>query len=187
MPLFASTEIGKTISQYMSFGLAATSRISLMRLQARDMAALNASVMAMAIGAGVYTLKTKINKPNEEMTDTPEEFAINAFDSSGLVGWLFTGGTIMNEAVQGNFGVNSMLPLTESEVYGPLDFLESAAGPTYSWGKDFLAGVGNFANDIRVDGAPSQRSTNQLRKTLPFTQTFYLRSLFEAGEDALFE
>ena len=158
-----------------------------MRLQARDMAALNASVMAMAIGAGVYTLKTKINKPNEEMTDTPEELAINAFDSSGLVGWLFTGGTIMNEAVQGNFGVNSMLPLTESEVYGPLDFLESAAGPTYSWGKDFLAGVGNFANDIRVDGAPSQRSTNQLRKTLPFTQTFYLRSLFEAGEDALFE
>jgi len=186
-PLFLSTEIGKTLSQYMNFGFAATSRIALMRLQARDMAALNASVMAMAIGAGVWTLKQKINDPTKEIDVTPGDMAIHAFDSSGLIGWLFNADGLLTHATQGHYGVNSMLSSNETEVYGPLDFLEVGAGPTYSWGKDFLSSIGNFAMDIRADGAPSHRSTKQLRETLPFTNAFYLRGLFDAVEESLFK
>ncbi len=181
-PLWTSTNIGKSITQFMSFAFASTNKIVLTRLQTRDMAALNASVLALAIGGMAFSTKRLIRGQG---LPTEEEFAFGAIDHSGLTGWVFQADQMLNRVTNGEIGLNKIYDGFEHRYYQPQDMLEAALGPTGGLINDAAGGLSGNIRSLMGDGKFDSQSVHQLRTIIPFQNVFYLDWLFrKLGEVA---
>src|SRR5690606_10489899 len=103
-PLWMSTELGKTVGQFKSFAVSSMQRTMLAGLQQRDAATLNGTLLMLALGAATYAAKEKI--AGRELSDDPAVWAVNAFDRSGLTGWLMEANNISEKLTRGRVGAS---------------------------------------------------------------------------------
>jgi hypothetical protein len=176
-PLWMSSELGKTIGQYKSFAMAATTRVLLSGLQQRDLAALNGLYLSAFLGMSVYATKTL--QAGRDLSDSPQVWMREGVDRSGLLG---IGGDIFNILDKVNLGPNRLTG-------GPLASRYQARNVTSSLGGPML-GMAETAVSLAAatgSGEFKQRHTRQARMLIPWQNLFWTRGLFDAAEQGLNE
>lgn len=175
-PLWLSSELGKTIGQFKSFGVSSVQKTMLAGLQQRDAAALNGVVLSLGLGALAYWLKSATS--GQEVSDNPRQWAVEALDKSGLVGWLMDANGIVEKATRGNVGL-SYLTGKQISRYASRDVTGAFLGPTADAVSDIFQVSGSiFAGDT------TQSDLHRAGKLIPARNLFYVRWLFDKVEAA---
>lgn len=173
-PLWMSTELGKTVGQFKSFSISAMQRITLAGLQQRDAAALNGMMVTIGLGAVSYYLSQKI--AGRDVSDKPSVWAVNAFDKSGLAGWMMEANNIVEKATRGKVGASFFTGEPVSR-YASRNVTSAFLGPTPGTVADIFSASGSiFAGDF------ARSDLNKLRQMVPAQNLFYLRWLFNQME-----
>lgn len=170
-PLWMSTELGKTIGQFKTFGVASVQRTILAGLQRRDAAALNGTLLMLALGALSY--KLKMEAAGYEVSDDPAVWATEAFDRSGLSGWLTDVNNIAEKTALRPLTIAGLTG-TPASRYASRNVYGAIFGPT----ADVLGDV----VPLGMTGEWSAADTHVLRKLIPMQNLFYIRQLFDAAE-----
>lgn len=175
-PLWMSTELGKTVGQFKSFGISSMQRIMLSGLQQRDASTLNGVIAALGLGAMAYWAKQGVaGKPT---SDKPTVWATEALDKSGLTGWFMEVNNIAEKATRGRVGVSA---LTGEQVsrYASRNVTGAFLGPSADAVSDIFQVSGSiFAGDT------TKSDLHKVRQLIPLQNMFYLRSLFNKVEEA---
>lgn len=175
-PLWMSTELGKVIGQFKSFAVSSMQRTMLAGLQQRDAAVLNGAMVMMALGAVAYAMKQQI--AGQPLSDNPATWAVEAFDRSGLTGWLMEANNIAEKASRGRVGFSA---LTGEQVsrYATRNVTGAFLGPSADAVADIFQVSGSvFARDM------TQSDLRKARQLVPFQNLFFLRGLFNQVEQA---
>lgn len=174
-PLWMSTELGKTIGQFRSFNLSAMQRITLSAMQQRDADTLAGIVVALSLGAMTYMAKQLT--ADRELSDNPVVWATNAFDWSGLGGWMMDVNNIAEKASRGRVGLSGLTGEQMSR-YQSRNVVGAFLGPTPDAISDIFQVSGSvFAGDT------SKSDLHKIRGLLPFQNLFYIRSLLNQVEE----
>lgn len=176
-PLWMSKEFGKLISQFKSFAMASVQRTLIAGLQQRDAAALNGAMMMMGLGTLVAYLKHKLS--DRDMPEQPEQWAQEAFDQSGLAGWMFEANALTEKLTRGTIGASA---LTGKEVrrFSGRDVASTLLGPSAGLLTDLAAVTGAASS-----GTWSEADVRALRRTVPLQNLFYLRAIFNEAEQGI--
>jgi len=176
-PLWMSTELGKLVGQFKSFSVASSQRTLLLGLQQRDLAVMNGAALAMALGGVAYALKQKT--AGREVTDDPKIILAEAFDRSGLAGWFMEANNLSEKLTRGTVGLSAFTGRPISR-YASRNITGAMIGPTAGTLQDFAQVTGSgFSGDWR------EADTRALRRVLPLQNVFYMRWLFDKGEEGL--
>lgn len=174
-PLWMSTELGKTIGQFRSFNLSAMQRITLSAMQQRDADTLAGIVVTLSLGAMTYMAKQLT--ADRELSDNPVVWATNAFDWSGLGGWMMDVNNIAEKASRGRVGLSGLTGEQMSR-YQSRNVVGAFLGPTPDAISDIFQVSGSvFAGDT------SKSDLHKIRGLLPFQNLFYIRSLLNQVEE----
>jgi hypothetical protein len=173
-PLFMSTELGKTLFQFKSFGMATVNRLLVPMAQgvARgDIATINGGAMMLALGAMANA--TRDWAAGKEPSTDPARVAIEAFDRAGFTTYLAEPADAISGAIGGpRFGrFTSQSPF------------ESLTGPTFGTGEDIYKTIQGMSTEAG-EFDPSVKATDvyRFRKLLPYQNLFYLRRLINGLE-----
>jgi len=173
-PLWMSTELGKTVGQFKSFGISAMQRIALSGLQQRDANTLNGAVLMLGLGAMAYATKETI--AGRPLAEEPAQWAVEAFDKSGLAGWLMEVNNIAEKATRGRVGFSAFTGKQVSR-YASRNVIGAFLGPTADAVSDIFQISGSvFAGDT------TQSDLHKLRQLLPLQNLFYIRGLLNQVE-----
>lgn len=178
-PLWMSTELGKTVGQFRSFAVSSMQRTMLAGLQQRDAATLNGILVMLGLGAMAYWAKQTVAE--QEISDDPAVWAVEAFDKSGMAGWLMDFNGTLEKATRGKVGLSYF---TDKQVsrYASRNVTDAFLGPSIGAVQDIFQVSGSvFAGDT------SQADIHRMRKLLPLQNLFYVRSLFNEVERAIGE
>ncbi|GGB10230.1 hypothetical protein GCM10011491_42730 [Brucella endophytica] len=174
-PLWMSTELGKTIGQFKSFGLSSMQRVTLTGLQQRDAAVLNGILVSLALGAVSYWAKQTIS--GQPLSDNPWQWGVEAFDRSGLTGWLMEVNNLSEKATRGRVGA-SLLTGEQVSRYASRNVTSAFLGPTPGAIADIFQVSGSiFAGDT------TKSDLRKAREMIPMQNLFYLRRLFNMVEE----
>jgi len=174
VPLFMNREVGKTLLQFKSFGMAAVNRLLIPMAQGvahGDLATINGAWMMLALGALANAARDTASgyKP---ATD-PTRIAIEAFDRAGFTAYLAEPFDI----VSGTFGGPRFGRFTSQNI------VETAAGPTFGTAEDIRGTLqGMFTEGGKLDPELKASDVYRFRKLLPYQNLFYLRRLINALE-----
>lgn len=173
-PLWMSRELGRVVGQFHSFNVASVQRTVMAGLQARDAAALNGALLMLGLGYLAYYLKGQIS--GKGISDNPSDWALNAFDNSGLGGWIMDANNIATKLSGGAVSIQRFIGAQEPSRYQAQD-LSGLFGPT----------VGTIASVAKLIGSAgrgqwTESQTHQLRQLIPLQNLFYLRWLFDSAE-----
>ncbi|WP_247880624.1 hypothetical protein [Brucella intermedia] len=175
-PLWMSTELGKTVGQFKSFNVSAMQRIALSALQQRDAETLAGVVTSLSLGAMTYVAKQAV--AGKEISDDPAVWATNAFDWSGLAGWMMEVNNIAEKASRGRVGLSALTGEQMSR-YQSRNVVGAFLGPTPDAVADIFQVTGSmFAGDT------TKSDLHKMRQLLPFQNLFYVRGLLNKVEDA---
>lgn len=175
-PLWMSTELGKTLGQFKSFAVSTMQRTVLAGLQQRDAATLNGVMLMMGLGAMTYWAKQFVAE--QPVSHDPAVWAVEAFDKSGLSGWLMEVNNISEKATRGRVGLSAVTGQQVSR-YATRNVTSAFLGPTPGAIQDIFQVSGAiFAGDL------SKSDVNRVRQLLPMQNLAYLRWLFNRVEDA---
>lgn len=175
-PLWMSTELGKTVGQFKSFNVSAMQRIALSALQQRDAETLAGVMTSLTLGAMTYVAKQAV--AGKEISDDPAVWATNAFDWSGLAGWMMEVNNIAEKASRGRLGLSALTGEQMSR-YQSRNVVGAFLGPTPDAVADIFQVTGSmFAGDT------TKSDLHKMRQLLPFQNLFYLRGLLNKVEDA---
>jgi hypothetical protein len=175
-PLWMSTELGKTVGQFKSFGVASMQRTMLAGLQQRDAATLNGVLLSLGLGAFTYWAKQRM--ADREVADDPRVWAAEAFDKSGLTGYLMDINNIAEKASRGRVGLSAITGKQISR-YASRNVTGAFLGPTADAVSDIFQVSGSiFAGDT------TKTDLHKVRQLLPLQNLFYLRSLLNQVEEA---
>ncbi|MFI0847785.1 hypothetical protein [Mesorhizobium sp. IMUNJ 23232] len=173
-PLWMSTELGKMVSQFKTFAVASMQRTALAGLQQRDAATLNGTILMMGLGALTYALKEW--NAGREPSEKPSVWAVEAFDRSGLAGWLMEANNMTEKLTRGTVGLSFFTGEPVSR-YASRNVTGAFLGPTPEAVADiFQVSGAAFAGDFK------KTDLTAARKFLPGQNLFYLRSLFNRVE-----
>lgn len=176
-PLWMSTEQGKLIGQFKSFAVASIQRTMIAGLQQRDMAALNGTLLMLALGAVTYWTKQQI--AGQPISDNPAKWATEALDYSGITGWLMEANNIAENATGGRVGMSAFTGETATR-YASRNQFGALLGPTFDLGGDFFQ-----LSRATLTGEWSASDVHTLRKLIPLQNLFYIRQLFDQAESGL--
>lgn len=175
-PLWMSTELGKTIGQFKSFNVSAMQKITLSAIQQRDADTLAGIVTALSLGAMTYMAKQLTAE--RELSDNPMVWATNAFDWSGLSGWMMDVNNVAEKASRGRVGLSALTGEPMSR-YQSRNVIGAFLGPTPDAVSDIFQVSGSiFAGDT------TKADLHKIRGLMPFQNLFYVRSLLNKVEDA---
>lgn len=175
-PLWMSTELGKTVGQFKSFNVSAMQRIALSALQQRDAETLAGVMTSLTLGAMTYVAKQAV--AGKEISDDPAVWATNAFDWSGLAGWMMEVNNIAEKASRGRVGLSALTGEQMSR-YQSRNVVGAFLGPTPDAVADIFQVTGSmFAGDT------TKSDLHKMRQLLPFQNLFYIRGLLNQVEDA---
>lgn len=180
-PLWMSTEIGKTIGQFKSFGIASMQKTTLSGLQQRDAATLNGTLLMLALGALTYKVKSDIS--GRETSDNPAVWAVEAFDRSGLAGWLMEANNASEKITRGTVGFSA---LTGEQVsrYASRNATASLLGPSLGTVQDIIDVTGAA---LSREDEFQKRDARKLFQLVPGQNLFYIRGLFSQVGEGLIE
>lgn len=167
-PLFMSTEVGKTIFQFKSFGVAAVNRLLIpaaQGLQHGDIAMLGG--LSLMLGLGVFRYAAKQWTADRPIETEPGRLMLEAIDGAGLTTYVMDGYDVFA----------GMTGLPRASRYTDRSWMETAAGPSAGTISDF----GRTVEDLRKDGV-SERDIHKIRKLLPGQNLFYIRRLINLLE-----
>ena len=183
-PRMASTLTGAMLLQFKSFAISATQKMLISGLQQRDMNALNAAVIAIALGGLVHIIKGKVSGHYEEIDwgndDDVKQFLGNAFDRSGMAGVLMEFNNIAEKVTDGRVGLSALTGKPISR-YASRNVTASLLGPGFGLAEDSFAAL-NAALGTREW---KERDTHNARQLLPYNNLFYLRSAFDNAEKGI--
>ncbi len=175
-PLWMSTELGKTIGQFKSFNVSAMQRIALSALQQRDAETLSGIVTSLSLGAMTYVAKQAT--AGKDISDDPAVWATNAFDWSGLAGWMMEVNNVAEKASRGRVGLSALTGEQMSR-YQSRNVVGAFLGPTPDAVADIFQVTGSmFAGDT------TKSDLHKMRQLMPFQNLFYIRGLLNKVEDA---
>lgn len=175
-PLWMSTELGKTVGQFKSFAVSSMQRTMLAGLQQRDAATLNGLLLMMGLGGVTYAIKEKVS--GREVSDDPAIWAAEAFDRSGISGWLMEANNISEKLTRGRVGISA---LTGQQItrYGTRNVTGAFLGPSADAISDIFTVSGSiFAGDT------TKSDLRKARQLLPMQNLFYIRELLNQVETA---
>lgn len=174
-PLWMSTELGKMVGQFKSFGVSSMQKVALAGLQQRDAATLNGVLLTLALGAVTYQVKSW--GAGKETSDKPSVWAVEAFDRSGLAGWLMEPNNALEKITRGKFGLSA---LTGEQVsrYASRNATASLLGPSLGTVQDILDVTGGA-----MTGEFGDSEKRKLRQLVPAQNLFYVRWLMETAAD----
>lgn len=176
-PLWMSTELGKTVGQFKTFAFASTQRVLLAGLQQRDAAVLNGTLLSVALGMGVYGLKTHV--AGREPSDDPTVWIREGVDRSGVIGWLYEAGNISEKFTRGLIGPSALTGDGEmASRYASRGVFGALFGPTVGRVEDIAKATG-----AAVSNEFSESDVRALRRLIPYQSLFYLRGLFDKLQD----
>jgi hypothetical protein len=175
-PLWMSTELGKAVGQFKSFGISSMQKTMLAGLQQRDAATLNGVLLSLGLGAMTYWAKSAM--AGKQTSDDPKQWAVEAMDKSGLVGWLMDANNIAEKATRGRVGFSAITGKQVSR-YASRNVTGAILGPS----ADAVADIFDVSGSIFA-GDTTQSDLHKLRQLIPAQNLFYLRSLFDRVEKA---
>jgi hypothetical protein len=175
-PLWMSTELGKVIGQFKSFAFASAQRVLLAGLQQRDMAALNGTLLSIALGMGVYGLKSRAS--GKETSDDPAVWVREGVDRSGVLGWLYEAGNVSEKFTRGLIGPSAVTGGEMASRYASRGVFGALFGPTVGRVEDIAKATG-----AAVSGEFSESDVRALRRLVPYQNLFYLRDLFDKAQE----
>lgn len=175
-PLWMSTELGKAVGQFKSFAISSMQRTLLSGLQQRDAATLNGMLVMMGLGAFTYWAKEVTG--GREPSDDPRVWAVNAFDWSGLGGWMMEANNISEKFTRGRVGLSA---LTGEQVsrYQSRNVTGAFLGPS----ADALADIFQVSGSIFA-GDTTKSDLRKARQLVPMQNLFYTRWLLNQVEEA---
>lgn len=175
-PLWMSTELGKTVGQFKSFAVSTMQKTMLAGLQQRDAATLNGVMLMMGLGALSYYLKQVT--AGQPVTDSPAVWVAEAFDRSGIAGWLMEVNNIAEKATRGRVGVSALTGQQISR-YATRNVTGAFLGPS----ADAVADIFQVSGSIFA-GDTTKSDLRRARQLVPMQNLFYLRMLFNQVEEA---
>jgi len=170
--LWTSTELGSLLTQFKSFGQAATVRMLTSGLQEKDGAFWQGAILLIGMAGIVNEIKRiQYGIDKEESFD---EKLINAIDRSGILGW----GMDVNNAIEklSNRGIG-VRPMFTDEKRGYIPFaakMGAVGGPTAG----NIANLGSIIGDV-LGGRADQNTLNSLRFLTPYSNLPYADPLFD--------
>lgn len=176
-PLWMSTEIGKIIGQFKSFGISSMQKTTLAGLQQRDAAVLNGLMTMLALGALTYQVKTTLS--GKETSSDPRVWAVEAFDRAGIAGWLMEVNNITEKVTRGTVGLSAITGKQVSR-YANRNTMASLLGPSLGTVQDLATVVGSAAS-----GEYGEADARRVRQLLPAQNLFYVRTLFDQIEKTM--
>jgi hypothetical protein len=174
-PLWTSSEIGKVISQFKSFGFAATNKQLLAGMAHFDGKVMMGMLSSIALGALTYSLKQRLaGKDPATFDEEPEKLLMNAIEYSGVIG-------MGSEAVQ--FGANAarMAGVYKGEgnpIWAKESLMQSGFGPSLDLGVNTFRAGRSFTDDANAG------DIHAVRSIIPYNNLFYIRPIFDAAEEA---
>lgn len=175
-PLWMSTELGKAVGQFKTFGVSSMQKTMLAGLQQRDAATLNGTMLALGLGA--FTYWAKMGLAGRETSNDPTQWAVEALDKSGLVGWLMDVNNIAEKASRGRVGFSAITGKQVSR-YSSRNVTGAFLGPTADAISDIFQVSGSiFAGDM------TKSDLHRARQFLPAQNLFYVRGLLNQVEEA---
>lgn len=186
-PLWMSSELGRLVGQFRSFSLSSMQKVLISGLQQRDMAFLNGSMLAVALGGLVHIVKARgggydPNVPQGDewgMNQKTAQFMVNAVDRSGLTGWLMDANNMTEKLTRGAVGLSAVTGKPVSR-YASRNITASLLGPS----------VGTVEDAIRVTGSVVNRDWSQgdskvMKRLIPYANLFYLRRIFDNAQEGI--
>jgi hypothetical protein len=175
VPLFMSKEIGKTLFQFKSFGMASVNRLLIPMAQGlahRDLATFNGAWMMLALGAMANAARD--TAAGVKTSTDPVRITMNAVDRAGFTTYL----TDPWDAFAGSF--DDRLRFSRFTSQNPL---ESAMGPTFGTAADLLVTVGGAMKEQgKFSPEIKQADLYRFRKLMPYQNLFYLRRVINGLE-----
>lgn len=168
-------QFGPIAFQFKSFGISSIQKTLLSGLQRRDMAVLNGTMVMLALGALSHAAIQAVR--GEDLTEiTPEQWAAEAVDRSGILGALMDVNAFSEKVTRGRVG---LMALTGEQLsrYRSRGVSGALLGPTADWVEDMVTLTGALSAGDWIES-----DTHRLRKMLPLQNAFYLRQLFDAAE-----
>ncbi|WP_271896332.1 hypothetical protein [Candidatus Phyllobacterium onerii] len=175
-PLWMSTELGKTVGQFKSFGVSSMQRTMLAGLQQRDAATLQGLLVMMGLGAFTYYAKQSI--AGREVSDDPAVWVVEAFDKSGVAGWFMDANNIAEKATRGRVGLSAITGKQVSR-YASRNVTGAFLGPS----ADALADIFQVSGSVFA-GDTSKSDLHKVRQLIPLQNLFYLRSILNQVEES---
>ena len=173
-PLFMSTEMGKTLFQFKSFGMAAVNRLLIPMSQGiahGDIATVNGGLVMLTLGA--FANAARDWAAGKEPATEPWRIAIEAFDRAGFT-------TFMAEpidAISGTVGGPRFGRFTSQSPF------ESLTGPTFGTAEDIYKTIqGMFTEQGEFAPGVKANDVYRFRKLLPYQNLFYLRRVVNGIE-----
>jgi hypothetical protein len=181
-PLWTSTQVGKIVGQFKSFGMASVSRTILAGLQQRDAGVLSGALMMIGMGMVVEKLRSIVNE--KEAPSNTAQWVATGIDRSGLTGYLYEVNHAAERMTQGAFGIAALTGKPVSR-YASRNIADTVLGPTGGAIKDIADVVGAAANREQI----KESDIRAMRRLLPYQNLFYIswlvRQLEESAAKAL--
>ena len=177
-PLFMSTEMGKSIGQFRSFIMSATTRVLVAGIQGQDQNAIGGFISL--VGMGMFTYYLKQNIAGREITDDPVALVIEGIDRSGAVGIL---GEINNTLEKISSNSVGLRPLTgvsapASRFYSR-SVSESLLGPTFG---SLLSTTVAASNALTSSEPMTEADVRALRRLVILQNLSILRGIERLAE-----
>lgn len=180
-PRWMSTEVGKTIGQFESFNLAATSKILVSGLQNSDLKTMNSLALSVALGMIVYTYQQIAN--GKKLSDDPKAWLAAGIDRSGIFGVISSGNERIGRLSGGALSAGNFLGIdTDQYRVDPKRNVPAAlGGPTLGMAIDMGTVFRLYGEKNKWD----RQDTRAIRRLMPFQNLFWLRKGFDKLEDGI--
>lgn len=170
IPIWANSELGKTVLQFKSFLFSAFQKTFLRSIGQRDMATINGIIAMVGMGMMVSYVKAI-----ESGRDTPEDalsWILEGIDRSGIMGIL----TEVN-------GLFDTVGVGVGRVFGaePLSRYQSrnAVGSLLGVSAGSISDIVKVLHSLSADGELTEGDERAIRRNIPFQNLFYVRKLFD--------
>jgi hypothetical protein len=174
-PPLMSTELGKSIGQFRSFGFATIPRTVIPGLQQHDLATFNGMALMLALGMGVYAIKEL--QAGRELSDDPRQWIKEGVDRSGLLGFYADVNNAVEITTRRQLGFSALVGGPTVSRYSQRNDLENLLGPSAR-----LVGNVMSVTGAASAGVVSQAETRTVRRMFPYQNVWYLSWLFDHVE-----
>ncbi len=172
IPIFMHQEVFKTMTQFTSFFIAATNQVALLGVQRSlylgDLNFIMGFMVATGLGMAVYYIKETL--AGREVSDDPAVWMLEGIDRSGFLGILMQ----VNDTAEKAFGIGLSQTLTgrPASRFASRGISDSLFGPTIGLAED----TRSILRDM-FTGEVTTRTTNRIKRGIPGSNIFYLRTL----------
>jgi len=180
-PTWMSTPQGQLVGQFKSFGFDAAQSIMVAGLQKRDAETLMGMVMMMSLGAMVYQIKeSAAGRATPSFEEDPGKWFTEAFDRSGMTGWLMDVNNVTEKVTRGKVGLSALTNSGPASRYASRNVLGAILGPSAGLVDDFSSVTGSA-----FQGDWTDKDTARARRLIPFQNALGIRRIFDEFEEGL--